>query len=988
MRKTLWLAVLLIAATSLSARGIVGPDLTSRLPQTRSNELLSVNIILAEQADNTALEARCKGLTKNERWALVVGELKDQAARTQAPILSALNGLAAQGKVSDITPLWIVNGIYCQANPEAINAIAELDGINYIEYSLVYTKLPECITPETYDKMIKGNVTVPTDATEWNVKKVGADSVWNLLGYTGSGVIVGHIDTGINYNHVDFAGHLWSDPAYPHNGWNFESGNGDNIDVNGHGTHTAGTVCSNGTAGDTCGMAPRSQVMTCRVRTTADSTAEEQCFQAMQFCVAPPLSPSNHAHCITMSLGWQIAWAPRQATWRQSVWNVSTAGLPFAIAAGNERGGVAPPNDLRCPGNVPGPWKHPAEANGGRGGCISIAATDASDNIASFSSQGPVSWSSIPPYNDYAYPPGLIHPDVAAPGVNVTSCAYNNNSGYLSGWSGTSMATPCVAGTIALMLEKNPNLQPADVDSILQLTVKPLGSQPKNNDFGTGRISAYAAVGYVTGGAGGPNLNITGQVINDPPPGGNSNGRLDPGESGTLVITLRNSGAAACNNTVGTLASGDARLVVTDPNGTWGNIPSGGSADNSGNPFGLSAGSGITPGTSIPCTLHVTGDSADYAKTFVFSIVVGQPPVQPGTIIWGPKTIPNPPGFYSIYGMAYDGHNNHLYVCHFNVRRIDIMSSDSLLTNLGNIPTPNAESGCTDIKYCAYDNTFWVHTNVTKRIYKIDTAGNVLRYFSSPAVDYPCGLGWDEVTRTLYLTDRRSINVNPDYLYTIDTLGNTVHARIDYPFVSYAGARTLAIDRTNSNPLAPTLINLYTWFDTGGGLDSIGVYELKHDTFQVLNHFMISNIAWNCRGIEIDPRDGNLWISIMQNLTPPPTDNSIFKCTGFHQPTGIEEKPFLVATGDAMWCRAAPNPFQQMTRLSYLLAKASSTRLVIYDASGRVVRTLVNGRMPAGEHSVTWNGRDDRGELSAPGIYFYDFETGSGKLTGKALLLK
>jgi hypothetical protein len=191
-----------------------------------------------------------------------------------------------------------------------------------------------------------------------------------------------------------------------------------------------------------------------------------------------------------------------------------------------------------------------------------------------------------------------------------------------------------------------------------------------------------------------------------------------------------------------------------------------------------------------------------------------------------------------------------------------------------------------------------------------------------------------------------------------------------------------------SNPLMPTLINLYTWFDTGGGLDSIGIYELKHDTFEVLNHFMIANIAWNCRGVEIDPRDGNLWVSIMQNNTPPPTDNSIFKCGGFHFPTGVEERPFLVATGDAMWCRAVPNPFPQQTRFKYLLARGGDARLVIYDASGRAVRTLVNDRLPAGEHSVSWNGRDEKGQECAQGVYFYDLITGSGKLTGKALLLK
>ena len=741
MKRWLILAVMLVAVTGLSARGIVGPEISGLMAQTGSNELLPVNIILNQQADNAALEARCANLTKEERWELVVGELKNLSARTQAPILATLSRFAAGKQVANITPLWIVNGIYCKANPEAINAIAELNGINYVEYSLIYTRLPMCITPETYQKMLKGNVTVPTDALEWNVRLVGADSVWHQLGITGQGVVVGHIDTGVNYNHVDFAGHLWSDPNYPHSGWNFEDGTGDNIDISGHGTHTCGTVCSNGTAGDTCGMAPRSQVMTCRVRTTADSTAEEQCFQAMQFCIAPPLSPAHHANAITMSLGWEIAWAPRQATWRQSVQNVSTAGLPFLIAAGNERGAVSPPNDLRCPGNAPGPWKHPSEIDGGRGGCISIAATDNGDNIASFSSQGPVSWSSIAPYNDYAYPPGLIHPDVAAPGVNITSTAYDNNTGYLSGWSGTSMATPCVAGTIALMLEKNPNLLPAQCDSILQMTVKPLGAQPKNNDYGTGRISAYQAVlatplpngvrllkrvvdDAAPGGNGdgiinpGETVNLPTWVINmdansysgvtgkiqkrDPDalfsitdslktfgtinahdsaytgasgfkvavgpaatdghvmkidltckdvndstwvstfdltvgapalgragiivydPGGNNNGILDPGESVTMVMLLANGGLGNAYHVEAQLASSDVRLMVTDPDGTYGTIRRDSTGSNNADRYDVTADAGIPPATTIACTLHVTADGG-YTAVLPFSLRIGMP---------------------------------------------------------------------------------------------------------------------------------------------------------------------------------------------------------------------------------------------------------------------------------------------------------------------------------------------------------------------------
>ena len=94
------------------------------------------------------------------------------------------------------------------------------------------------------------------------------------------------------------------------------------------------------------------------------------------------------------------------------------------------------------------------------------------------------------------------------------------------------------------------------------------------------------------------------------------------------------------------------------------------------------------------------------------------------------------------------------------------------------------------------------------------------------------------------------------------------------------------------------------------------------------------------------------------------------------------------AVGNIMWCRPAPNPFNGATRFAYLLPRASDARITVYDANGRAVRTLVNGQMPAGEHSATWNGRDDNGRVCSPGVYFYDFVTGEGKYTGKALLLK
>ncbi|MGC9111806.1 MAG: S8 family peptidase, partial [candidate division WOR-3 bacterium] len=396
----------------------------------------------------------------------------------QAELVDFLKEQQAAGRVADIRPLWIVNAVYCEATPEVIRAVAERQDVNYVNYDLVWC-------PDLLEQ--PGSPAEPTDEITWGVRKIRAPEVW-AQGYTGAGVVCGHIDTGCDYTHPDLADHMWEDPNYPYHGWNFENNNNNPMDAQGHGTHTAGTVASDGTSGTQCGVAPDARIMACRVRTVVDSVAESQCWQAMQFVVSPPLSPGNGADLYTMSLGWMISWNPHQATWRQVADNVNAAGVIQIVAAGNERGTATPPTALRCPGNVPPPWWNPQNTGSGTlSGIISIGATDSLDAIAYFSSPGPVTWQTVAPYNDYVYPPGLTKPDVSAPGVAVISCQLGG--GYVS-MDGTSMATPHTAGTVCLMLSKNPNLTPAVVDSILEVTAVDLGSAGKDNDFGAGRIDA------------------------------------------------------------------------------------------------------------------------------------------------------------------------------------------------------------------------------------------------------------------------------------------------------------------------------------------------------------------------------------------------------------------------------------------------------------------------------------------------------------------
>ncbi len=462
----------------------MSPDLARVVSSAKPERLIEIDIVFKEQMDVQELRDAVHGLPRREKRVRVSEILHEFSLERQRPVMDYLIQMEKQGSVADIRSFWINNAIYCRATPQVISYLDSRDDIYYVDYDLKPIELE------------RPSYAVPPDVTreiDWGVRKIRADLVW-ALGYTGQGVVVGLIDTGVNYNHVDLIDHMWTDSNYPNHGWNFELNNNDPMDQQGHGTHTAGTIASDGSAGSQCGVAPDAQIMALRVRTQVDTVAENQVWTAMEFVVSPPLSPANGGDLISMSLGWQYAWTPRRAVWRTNCDNVGAAGIVMIVAAGNERGTNYPPEALRCPGDVPPPWRNPENgATGALSDVVTIGATDSLDNIASFSSPGPVTWQNIPPFNDYTYPPGLTTPDVSAPGVNIKSCSYTNTSGYTF-MSGTSMATPHTAGVVALMLSRKPDLTPEVIDSILESTAIDLGPAGKDNDFGAGRIDAFSAI--------------------------------------------------------------------------------------------------------------------------------------------------------------------------------------------------------------------------------------------------------------------------------------------------------------------------------------------------------------------------------------------------------------------------------------------------------------------------------------------------------------
>ena len=471
-----------IAATPDESDNKIAADLVAILNTTAEDQFVEISIVMAEQTPRAVIDAAAQLPNKAARRAAVIGALKATAGQTQADLLQYLAGKQTEGKTDDhIRKLWLHNVVCAKVTPNVVSELAQRDDVFRINdvATIGMNVLPT--QPRANNQTQEGGV---TSAIECGVALMRAPEVWNQLGITGSGSVVCVIDTGCCIVHPDLADHVWvNTDEVPGNGvdddgngfiddingWSFESNTSNINDTNGHGTHVSGTVAGDGTNGEQTGMAPDAQVMTTKFLNAF--AGEPSVWDSMQYAV------DNGADVVTASLGWPASANPDRNTWRNVCNNAIAAGIIVVYAAGNEGGGNEPEN-VRTPGNVPD--------------VITVGATDCSDGLAGFSSHGPVTWENVSPWFDFPFPPGLIKPTIAAPGVATLSLS-NNCSGYAT-LSGTSMATPHIAGCIALMLEANPELDQFGVAQILQNSALDLGASGNDNQFGWGRVDAFAAV--------------------------------------------------------------------------------------------------------------------------------------------------------------------------------------------------------------------------------------------------------------------------------------------------------------------------------------------------------------------------------------------------------------------------------------------------------------------------------------------------------------
>ena len=549
MRKLVFtLLVILSFCNSVLAQSTIEPRLQEVLSQ-KGDEMISVNIILKSQMNFNNLRSRSEGIIdKDARRNALVDELKNFTEKEQKEILSILDAEQRSSKVKDISCHWLANYINCSTTADVIYQLAQHPDVLVIGYNEEKVLVSNNYSERTEDV---------TGMTE-NITKVNADDVWNM-GYTGDGVVVAVIDSGVNYNHVDIANNLWDGGAeFPNHGYNTYDGNNDPMDRFGHGTHCAGTICGDGTSGTKTGIAPKATLMCVKSVSDEGTGTAHNINSGMEWAI------EHNADVLSMSLGVTLPELSEKTMLRRSCVTALELGIVASVAAGNyganEYMMIKPvPDNVIIPGGCPPPWLHPdQQENTGALSCVvSVGAVDYNDNPADFSSQGPVTWQESE-FNDYPYNPGigLIRPDICAPGVSILSLDYSSNNGHTS-MNGTSMATPCVAGIMCLMLEKDPSLTPADICRILETTSVKL-TNTKSNKTGTGRVDALAAMNAIDNG----DFKYVSHKINDK--SGNNNGNINPGENVNIDITFNNSSDDSFSNVKAVLRSSSEYITITD----------------------------------------------------------------------------------------------------------------------------------------------------------------------------------------------------------------------------------------------------------------------------------------------------------------------------------------------------------------------------------------------------------------------------------------
>ena len=467
------LFLLSIIITSIQA-GEIDSRLEAMMAQGNTDDIYSTIVILKDQVDLNALKASFQqtGVDRRTRHEIVVNNLREKAEETQPDLINLLSATMGKGVVS-YRSFWILNAIAVNGNAEFLTELANQQAVEKI-YRNEPVEIIQSVGP-----IIKSDPINVTHIAEQGILDLNVRPLWNM-GITGDGVIVMNIDTGVASNHPALSTR-WrgADPGVDTSEAWFDPVNNFPIpyDNSGHGTHTMGTITGleEDADPDTIGVAWGAKWIAALLAVNLDFDFLDviPAIEAFQWGIDPDSIPETIDDVPrVISNSWGIPLSVDCNSYIDNIIDaVEAAGVAVLFAAGNNgpelNTMISPGSRIASPINV-----------------FSVGALEpGSEIVAGFSSRGPSGCDDL-----------TIKPEVMARGVSVRSAIAA--SGYGLG-SGTSMATPHVAGVIALLGQAFPEATVDELKYAIYETTVDLGVKGEDNNYGNGRVDAYAAYLYL-----------------------------------------------------------------------------------------------------------------------------------------------------------------------------------------------------------------------------------------------------------------------------------------------------------------------------------------------------------------------------------------------------------------------------------------------------------------------------------------------------------
>ncbi|MET7368155.1 S8 family serine peptidase [Streptomyces sp. NPDC005566] len=419
-------------------------------------------VVLKNRADLSAARGK---RTHEDKAKSAFTSLRKEADRSQTSIRSALD----RAKVG-YEPYWIANALKVTGDEELVSRLAARDDVVSIRQERTYhlDKLEETA--------VAGPAVESASDPEWGVKDIGADQVWSQFDDRGEGIVIANVDSGVQYDHPalkgNYRGNL-GDGTFSHDyNWYDPTGqcgtSGTPCDNNGHGTHTMGTMVG----ADGVGVAPGAKWIAAK-GCESSSCSDSALLASGQWILAPTdhdgLNPKPELAPDIVN----NSWGGGDTTFYQDIveaWNA--AGIFEAFAAGNDGDGTT------C---------STTHAPGSQAPAYGVGAYDVNGKIADFSGFGP------------SLVDGSAKPNISAPGVSIRSTWPGSTYRAISG---TSMATPHVAGAAALLWSAAPSLigRIDETRAVLNDGATDVddthcgGSSDMNNVWGEGKLDILASV--------------------------------------------------------------------------------------------------------------------------------------------------------------------------------------------------------------------------------------------------------------------------------------------------------------------------------------------------------------------------------------------------------------------------------------------------------------------------------------------------------------